>query len=252
MGFIRPAEHAFLRRVADWAGRVTARNQWQLTDFLTAREQQLATHAAKGAGLTVADWGGYEEAERRRLLLMPDTWNPTAEDFLVSTLQVTADGPLTHGALLGALLASGLERKKVGDLAVLANRALIAVDSSLTAHIISELRQAGRTSVQAHLAEELVQWPQVVYQPLTISVPSLRLDVVIAQACHLSRASAQATITAGRVSINHVSAVQPDEAVESGDTLSVRGFGRVRIYDQAGVSKKGRIRLAVGILEAHL
>lgn len=247
----RPVERLFVRRVEDYVTRVNARGQWQLTDFLSPREQELAVGRAQAAELVAASYGGYDAAERHRLLLMPANWYPEAADFEIVTLSVLADESITHSAVLGALLGTGVERRKVGDVAVDGARALIALDRVISQHVCQELHQVGRVPVQVSAADEGVTWPAVVYDTVALSVASLRLDAVVAAACHWSRARAQGAIQAGRVSVDHVETNRPDESIEVGDVLSIRGFGRVRVFETAGVSKKGRIRLVVGILPSQ-
>ncbi len=248
---VRPSERPFIRRIEDYITRVNVRGQWQLTDFLSPREQRLATSRARAAGMVVQGYGGYQEAERQRLLLMPGEWYPEAADFQITTLSIDAVQPLTHGALLGALLGTGVERRKVGDLAVDGERALCAVDPTIAGHVCRELHQAGRVSVHVEIVDQEVVWPKVVYTTATLSVASMRLDAVVAAACHWSRGTAQEAIQAGRVSVDHVATERADEPVEVGDVLSVRGFGRVRVFESVGLSKKGRIRLVVGILPSR-
>ncbi|WDL97432.1 YlmH family RNA-binding protein [Alicyclobacillus sp. ALC3] len=240
-----------MRRIEDYITRVNARGQWQLTDFLSPREQTLATSRAEAAGMVVQGYGGYQDAERQRLLLMPGEWYPEAADFHITTLSIDADEPITHGALLGALLGSGIERRKVGDLAVDGERALCAVDRMIAEHVSRELHHAGRVAVHVEVVDSEVVWPKVVYNTATLSVASMRLDAVVAAACHWSRGTAQEVIQAGRVSVEHVATDRADEPVEVGDVLSVRGFGRVRVFESVGLSKKGRIRLVVGILPSR-
>lgn len=248
---VRPSERPFIRRIEDYIERVNSRGQWQLTDFLSPREQGLAAGRARTAGIVAQGYGGYADAERQRLLLMPGEWYPEPADFQVATLSVRADESITHGALLGALLGTGVERRKVGDLAVDGERGLCAIDRMISAHVCQELHHAGRVAVAVEVVDREVVWPKVDYNTATLSVASMRLDAVVAAACHWSRGTAQEAIQAGRVSVDHVETDRPDESVEVGDVLSVRGFGRVRVFESAGVSKKGRLRLVVGVLPSR-
>ncbi|MDQ0190986.1 hypothetical protein JI721_00945 [Alicyclobacillus cycloheptanicus] len=249
--WIREAERPFVRRAEDWAARVDARGSWVLTDFLSPREQMLALSVGRREGLFAAGWGGYEGAERQRMLLMPGDWQPQHADFQVAALVLEAQEPLAHGAVLGSLLGTGVDRRKVGDIAVLGAKAYVAVCRDLVPHLQAELRQVGRSSVSLTPVNEALAWPPTVYEPVVISVASLRLDTVVAQACHWSRGRAQAAVEAGQVSLNHTPCEHPDEVVQPGDTLSVRGFGRIRILQRLGTSKKERERLEVGVLRSR-
>jgi RNA-binding protein YlmH len=250
---IQPEEAAWLRRVEDWIRRVQDRGMWVLTDFLTPRERIIAEEAARQSGIVAAAWGGHEEAERQRALLMPWSWGPVEDDFEIDILRVTAgDGSvLQHGAILGAVLGTGIDRRRIGDIAVDGSVAWIAVCRGTSGFLLGELHRVGRTPVRVELAEDASRhWPGPVYTPLEVTVASLRADAVLAQACRLSRGKAQEAIAAGRVSLNHVLLERPDRLLSQGDLVSVRGFGRIRIDEILGATRKDRMRVRVGVLKS--
>jgi RNA-binding protein YlmH len=74
---------------------------------------------------------------------------------------------------------------------------------------------------------------------------SQRLDAILAAVLNLSRAKAQELVRQGRVSVNWREETRTDREVGSGDTLSIRGQGRVVVGEQTGQSRKGRLYLSV-------
>ncbi|GLG01095.1 RNA-binding protein S4 [Alicyclobacillus hesperidum subsp. aegles] len=249
--WLREEERPFLKQVEDWAAHVHARGTWYLTDFLTPRERWIAESAARHAGLVTSDFGGYTDAERVRMLLMPEDWHPEASDYDIKCLAITAlEQPIRHRDVLGSILGLGIQRKTVGDIAVFdQKRAYVFATSAMGSFLARELHRVGRGVVEVVLLEDPPQLPPPAYEEQDIFVMSPRIDAIVAQACHLSRANAQEHVARGYVSLNFVEAVARDE-VRPGDILSVRGFGRIRVVEAVGTSRSGRIRMRIGILRS--
>ncbi|MCL6515394.1 YlmH/Sll1252 family protein [Alicyclobacillus sp.] len=251
-GWVRPEERPFLRRARDWVEQVVARHSWRLTDFLTPREQYLLNALVRHEGLVVAFWGGGEGAERCRALVMPDDWYPQPEDFEVTLLEVRAEGSdaLHHGSLLGSLLATGIDRRKVGDLAVDGTSATVALCADVAPFVQGTWRRAGRVPIAVEVLAEGGRLTPPRYAASTVNVASLRADAIIAQVCRWPRSRAQEAVAGGRVQLNFAPLTRADQSLFAGDLLSVRGFGRIRIGDVAGETRSGRVRLEVGVLRA--
>ena len=77
------------------------------------------------------------------------------------------------------------------------------------------------------------------------TVPSLRLDALLSAGLDLSRSQASGLIAAKRVYLNHVETVHCDAPVEAGDVISVRGCGRIRLEEVGGLTRKGRLSVAI-------
>lgn len=251
-GWIRENERPFLRNAEDWCSQVVSQGRWYLTDFLTPRELYIATSVIQRQGLVLASFGGYEQAERSRLLVMPEDWYPQADDFDIQLLCIeTRDGAIRHRDILGSILGLGLQRKTLGDIVVVEETVgLCFVSKTVGQYIYESLHQVGRSSVSMTWQTDVPDLPRPAYIEKDIFVASLRLDAVLAQACHLSRSHAQAEVNQGHVTLNFAEASVRDE-VAIGDTLSLRGFGRVKVFDTLGTTKSDRTRVRVGILRSN-
>ena len=75
------------------------------------------------------------------------------------------------------------------------------------------------------------------------TVPSVRMDAVLAAGYDLSRQQAQNLIRSGAVKRNHVEDIHTDRAMEDGDLLSVRGYGRLKLEQVVGETRKGRVAI---------
>jgi RNA-binding protein YlmH len=212
--------------------------------FLDLRQQELARAVAVNA-LDIG-WhmdGGYEEAERKRLLVFPE-WVEEAE-ARIAWLRIRhhefQEQALGHRDYLGAILNLGLKREKIGDIVVQNGEAVLLADIDLADFICQQLSRVkhSRVRVETMSAEEFVFQPGE-QKLILATLASLRLDAAIAAAFHLSRSDVDALIESGNVKINQLQANKCAVPVKAGDLISVRGWGRCRLDEVGPTTRKGR------------
>lgn len=243
--------------------------------FLTPAEQAAAYDVLCGVGAArrCFFWGGVAEAERRILVMLPDwlapfesfggAFDPAREEALSDIIVSGADGgevsgavrpveisasgyeePIGHRDYLGSLLALGLERDVVGDIAVTGDYgAFVFVLSGSESFILQNLKKVGKSSVSTKHAvlDTKFRVPRE-FEIISDTVMSLRLDGVVRALCKISRSEAAELVEKGDVSLNYTPVTKTDREIKKGDILSVRGYGKF-IYDgDRGVNRRGRIR----------
>ncbi len=244
-----PEDRLLLAKVLDKYEQSQRKNIPAATLFLSPREQQLVQALLNAAGVRsgyVLD-GGYEEAERKIAVFLPD-WAEDAEGELVflRALFHGADSALTHRDILGSLMGLGVERDRLGDILVSPHSADIIAAPSLRDFFLREWTEAGRVKLTvAEIAREELLLPQVQVKVLRDTVSSLRLDAVAAAAFSVSRGKAAELIAAGRVNLDHVPCLKPDKPVAEGAVLTARGFGKAKLKEVGGLSKKGRTGITI-------
>ena len=244
-----PEDRLLLAKVLDKYEQSQRKNIPAATLFLSPREQQLVQALLNAAGVRsgyVLD-GGYEEAERKIAVFLPG-WAEDAEGELVF-LRASfhgADSALTHRDILGSLMGLGVERDRLGDILVSPHSADIIAAPSLRDFFLREWTEAGRVKLTvAEIAREELLLPQVQVKVLRDTVSSLRLDAVAAAAFSVSRGKAAELIAAGRVNVDHVPCLKPDKPVAEGAVLTARGFGKAKLKEVGGLSKKGRTGITI-------
>lgn len=215
------------------------------TLFLTPAERVFAEKVCAFAGLDARFEGGYLAAERTQAVFgfgEPD----------ICALRLTARGEteLSHRDWLGALMALGLKRETLGDIAVHGAQADMTATSDAAEYISLNIEKAGAARVDCEFIglEDFREKPET-GRTVRSTVASPRLDAVTGEAFGLSRADAKELIESGKVSVDHVPCEKPDAEVSEGALLSVRGYGRARLLSSGKVSKKGRIVIEVLIVE---
>ena len=75
---------------------------------------------------------------------------------------------------------------------------------------------------------------------MRVTVQNERMDAILAAGCRLSRSEAQKLIAAGLVKLNHGVQMKGDARVQEGDLISARGYGRIKVQEMQGETRKGR------------
>ena len=219
------------------------RNIPTCTDFLDLYQQSLLRDYCVSRHISsYTFWGGFDDAERCACGFLPD-WTDDPSQLPIQAVRVTTSSallrPLTHRDYLGALMALGLRREKIGD---------ILVTSEVVPVLCAQFTQAGQARFVARPIElSVLRRPQQATILRRDTVPSLRLDCVLSSAFSLSRSDASAYIEAGRVFINGRQILKKDAGIEAGDKLTLRGKGKAVFRGVVGVSKKDRLFIELEI-----
>ena len=237
-------EKLLLALAEDKARQCEIRGSLAHTGFLSLAEQAVLERAHPRGFF----WGGYEDAERKILLFLPEWMEAEdalqGEDCPLAVLRVgLAKGApaLTHRDYLGSLLALGVERSVAGDILVREGGADILVLRDMAAFLQQNWTQAGRAALQTEiLAMSELRQAETRAVEKRDTVASLRLDSVLAAMFSLSRGNAQEAVRQGLVAVNGHLAVKPDSMLSEGDRVSLRGKGKAVLKEVSGKSRKDR------------
>lgn len=232
--------------------------------YLTPLEHRRLSRELARCGMQDAAcfFGGYGEAERVCLFLLPDYLVGMREGLSegaltellgeelterVSAVRIRGSGyrTLTHRDYLGSVLGLGLERDAIGDIAVQNDCEAVLFASARIAQFLCEnLTKVASDTVRCEpytVDEGFTDGRR--YRPISDTVASARLDCVVAALTNLSRENAKNLVQSGLVELEYEVETRTDVTVVPPATLSARGYGRfiVRAFD--GETKKGRLRL---------
>ncbi|RKN86875.1 RNA-binding protein [Paenibacillus ginsengarvi] len=247
-----PDEHRFVDKAEEWITRAAMFHTVKLTDFLDPRQAFIVQSLANRAeGVRIRFDGGYEQAERRRILIAPDYRDTESEDTGIGLLSVTSDDTrfsrLDHGDFLGSLLGVGIKRDKLGDILVHDDCCHAIVASEIIDYVHLHLRQVHRVNVLTEtipLSKLRSAIPTL--EEMNLTVASLRLDGIVSDVYRLSRSKVLDPIKSGRCKVNWKPEEDPSKQLREGDVISFQGFGRFKLVEVEGETKKGRIRLKIG------
>ncbi len=238
----------FKDRIEDLCFRAERTGRVQSTMFLDGREQALAQGVCNHLGARCTFSGGWPEAERRCLFVLPDDFSAPDEQAVLCAVRIEGGKGLTHRDYLGSMLSIGIRRECVGDILVSEQSADAIVTRAAGGLLVSELFRAGRQEVRADLIPlEELNVPERRKKRSSGTVASLRLDALGALAFSIQRTAMAALIEKGAVSVNWTPCLKPGKELSCGDVLSVRGYGRAEVEEVGGQSKKGRTYVTMSV-----
>lgn len=243
-------EKQFVRMITDYVYRADKQNRPFLTEFYNKEwmESILGQYCPKTSYISYTFFGGYQGTERQRLAVTPYELND--EDFDIGALNIevkTGLGKaLSHRDFLGAILSLGIERDRIGDILPHESGAYVIVCASMIAYIRSQLLTIGR--YQKVVVEEIPLSNLSIIQPKTkemsTTVSALRMDAVTAAAFGLSRSECTKLIQGEKARRNGVS-VSSSDLLNEGDTITLRGYGKVKLKAINGYTKKERLHITI-------
>ena len=260
------AERMLAARIGDALDKCE-RGEVAVLPYLTPRERKTAERELAIRGKTEAArfFGGYADAERVCLFLLPEYLTAMSEgctenDWKMITvlledtlneaifpLRVSGSGyrVLSHRDYLGSILALGLERDAIGDIALQnEHEAVIFCTARIAEFLMANLERVAsdRVRCSSYTVDETFTDGRH-YRAISDTVASPRLDCVVAALTNLSREDAQSAIRGGLVEVDFEPAEQVDLLLTPPATISVRGYGRYILRSFDGETRKGRFCL---------
>ena len=226
------------------------RNTPASTGFLSPRELDMCRYLfGHQEGLTT--FGGYESAERRMLVYLPEYLDEEylmGEDSPVTCLRATfykGECP-SHRDFLGALMGAGIARETVGDICVGKGSCDFFVTAEIAPYLLDHFSNAGRShlSVSAIALQE-AKIPEPEVKVIRDTLASMRLDCVISSGFRIGRSLAGEYISQGRAFIDGLPCQKADKTVSEGTVISLRGLGKIRLETVHGYTKKDRISVTI-------
>ena len=244
-----PEDRVLLAKVWDKISAGMRKNIPANTCFLSQREQELCRYLF-GQMDGLVSFGGYESAERKMLIYLPDYLEEDSlqEDAPLVCFRATfyeGNSP-THRDFLGALMGAGIGRETVGDICVGSGSCDFFVTAEIAPYVEQNFESAGRTKLRLErigLGQVCVPEPET--KEIKDTLASLRLDSVISAGFRIGRSAAGDYVIAGKAAIDGLPCEKPDRTVAEGATISVRGLGKIKLTTVNGQTKKGRISVVI-------
>ncbi|UQS82709.1 YlmH/Sll1252 family protein [Bombilactobacillus folatiphilus] len=211
----------------------------QVSNFLNPYEQRLAQELLTNMDEFVAKFsGGYPQAQRKRLLIVPPYLEYSSDDLEIQLFQINFNErfvKLHHHQIMGKLLHLGLDEGTFGDIITDGSHWQFFAQKHCTALLEQEVTRIGnfKVSIQPIDRHELLLVKSE-YQMVSVNTSSLRIDQLISVVFQLSRQTAKELIHRGEVMVNWQREKRSDYIITVGDSISVHGFGRATLVDLLG------------------
>lgn len=240
-------------KVLDQVELCMKKHIYTFTDFLDPTKiEQYIDKLQYINGINYKIFGGYEDAERRIIGFCPDYTELTEYDFPIKAIKIKLLDKfcesLTHREYLGSILGTGIERSKLGDILVIDDYAITFIYENIADYIFINLSKVSRTKVENFIIElSDVILPQKRYKEIKATVASLRVDSIISTAFHISRGKASDFISAEKVNVNWAVVKSNSFSIKEGDIFTLRGYGRAKLVEITGKTRKDRIGILIYI-----
>ena len=212
--------------------------------FLTPYERGLIMkNVYPSADIKVAFDGGFPDAERSIFICFPEYIEYDIDEIItVIRIRGRELNNLTHRDYLGSLMGLGITRENIGDILVNDEGAFLFVKCEIADYIMQNLDKIGRNGIKKELvkcSEAVIPTPKL--KELSGTVASERIDALIAFCTNLSRNKVCELIESGLVSLNFSNVTSVSAKFSENDLISIRGYGRFRVKEIGGLTRKGRI-----------
>lgn len=245
-------EELLKKRFAELAQKCYQKNQYTFTGFLGLADTACFYEMERELSyVPYAIWGGYEGAERVMIRFGSEEMLGYEEAFPVVCLKICplaekfADA-LTHRDYLGAMMNLGIERDVLGDILIEEKNAWIFCSQSMSDFISKNLIKVKHTSVLCEISEELPYFSSRDIQEVKIQIPSERIDGIVAKVYKLSRSESAELFRQKRIFVEGRLCENNSRLLKTGDTVSVRGYGKFEYRGEAGLSRKGKLNVLIG------
>jgi RNA-binding protein YlmH len=227
-------------------GELTARiHTPKYSDFLDPHEQEIArkvlVHIPEVTGLF---YGGYDQAERKRLVTIPFSYLGPPPAPRITAVQICGNfqyQAVMHRDCLGAVLALGIKREVIGDILMLEDGCQVLAEEDIADYLLANLTKIHQVSVQVFKIDyEALRHGSERVKEIRTTLASLRLDTVASAGFGNSRSKMSDDIAAEKLKVNWKPAKNAAQPIKQGDIISMRGRGRVEVAELFGQTKKGR------------
>lgn len=230
----------FVKKILDYKSQALNRQHMILTPFYNPHEQDIVHKIIGTHELQVHEFGGFMNAENKRMIICPDFYEIEKEDFEVCLIEVIYNrqfGKLQHKDVLGALMNLGMKRDCLGDIYD-QERLFFTCTAKTFPYIEQNLKQIKKSKIKLKLIDEDIQITHQ-FATKTFFLSSFRLDKVVSTLYQIPRNQASEAIRAGFVKVNHKEVEEVNFLCNNNDMISFKRHGRVKLVDEHKVSKQG-------------
>jgi len=247
----QPDDRLLIAKVLDRAGFSLKKHEDTFSDFCDPRKIAMIINViSKIKEVKYSVFGGFDECERQVIGFCPEYQELEEKDFPIRVVRIDVNTKfskdLTHRDFLGSILGLGISREKIGDILIYEKHALVFMFSEISSYIVSNLERVGRSVVKVSAVDlSNVDLPKQKVEEKSVTISSLRIDALLGAVFNISRGKAQELVESEKVFINWSVANNVSKAVKEDDTISLRGFGRAKLVEIKGKTKKDRISVVV-------
>jgi len=240
-------EKLFINRILDLAKASFTQNRYTFSNFLTLDEQALVDSIASEISYLPHEmFGGHECCERQMIRFGSKEFLGYEEEYPIVTLCIEPlidkfSDDLGHRDYLGAIMNLGIKRNVVGDIIVKGKKAYVFCLDEIADYICSEITRIRHTSVMVKKVSGPVADLERRLEELEVLVSSPRLDALVAALTKKSRSQTAELFREKKVLLNNRICENNSYSLKSGNSFSIRGYGKYIYMEEGGRTRKDRV-----------
>lgn len=164
--------------------------------------------------------------------------------FGIVCYQVKHHHQIRHQDVLGSLFGLGLKKEMIGDIFVEQKVVYFMILESARRAVEQQLDRIGSYPIQLEEVSSFILEEEHFIEE-SISVLSLRLDVVLSKLLKMSRSKVDQLLSKKQVLLNYIEPTKSHMILKEDDVISIRGYGKYRMTSQKVETRSGKIKLIV-------
>lgn len=215
-------------------------------DFISPAVWNQISDICENYKIKVFTNGIFKDADRRMLSFSVGREPKEYPMNLLKIINKSKFNKLEHKDYLGAIMSLGINREKIGDLIIQDAIGYVPVSRDISNYIITSLNSIGNCPCEVSEYDyKLQDLPERKFQERIIISTSLRLDSMVSAICNVSRNNSVVLISTGKILVNYFQCLKKDKVIKNNDTLTIRGYGKLKIADIRGITQKDRLKVAI-------
>ena len=202
------------------------------TGFVTGNVSvQIKNHFKKNA---CQEFLTYPDAEK--IILYPTDY---VEFPKVRLYRIDCFEELKHSSIMGSLFGLNITASVFGDIVYYDGYFYVYVLDSIHELIENEFTSVGNVSIKlVEVDIDYLSNYRREYEEIKLIVSSLRIDTVCSRLIGTSRDNISTLIKNGEIFVNYSLVKKNEQILIINDVFSIRGFGKYRMYEIIGKTKK--------------
>ena len=168
----------------------------------------------------------------------------------ISVIKITpkTKGKITHRDYMGTIYSLGLKEDMIGDIFVNNDLCYFFTFKTNEEYFLNNLSKVARSDISTEVldvySDEVMSIKQN-FKKLDVTVPSLRVDVVLSEVYNLSRSETKNKINNGDLFVNSKEMFFVAYEVKENDIVSFRKCGKLKVGIVERITKSGKIVLNI-------
>lgn len=213
-------------------------------DFYTPNIWRFFQESFNNDTFKVDSYGGFKDCERR-MISFNNIYNVSYPIKVLKIESTSKFDNLCHKDYLGAVLALGIRRNKIGDLLLKEDVCYLTVCEEIEEFLINNLNSIGKSPCRVTIVENNFEELVPNFKEEIILVQSLRIDSIVSKLIRASRSKAQAIIEEGMVLLDYNKVKDKSREVKVEERITIRGNGKYILDKVIGNSKSGKFKVLV-------